>query len=179
VFTSTVSASKSSRSLDLAAVSAPLICSSWNAPGTEALYERITLYTEAQCILLKRTLQDVPSLLDLIQFLRLPSPREGSILFLYKPTDCRGTPASVVTISADILAACRHVQEVDVLQHASKSTSRNPSSTTNQPFYRMIPFSTRSTHHTSVLFVLVTLPHNSIPPIFARQFDSMLFKNLL
>src|SRR6266446_5372766 len=73
-FTSTVSASKSSRSLDLAAVAAPRICSSWNAPGTEALYERITLYTESQSILLKRTLQDVPSLTNLIQFLRLPSP---------------------------------------------------------------------------------------------------------
>jgi len=125
VFTDIIYPSRSFRSLDVAAVAAPRICSSWNAPGTEALYEHITLYTEAQCILLKRTLQDVPSLRHLIRFLRLPSPREGSIAFRYKATHCRATPASVVRLSADILAACQHVEEVDVLQHASNITFLN------------------------------------------------------
>lgn len=124
-FTSIVSTSKSLRSLDVAAVAAPRICSSWNSPGTRALYERITLYTEAQCILLKRTLQDVPSLQELIRFLRLPSAREGSISLPYNFSHCRATPASVVKLSADILALCRHVQGVDVLQHASNIDTWN------------------------------------------------------
>ena len=94
-------------SLDLAAIAAPLLCSSWSGPGTEVLYEHITLYTGVQCILLHCTLQDAPSLHPLIRFLCLPSPREAPVV----------APPTVV--SADIMAACMHVQEIHVLQEAS------------------------------------------------------------
>ena len=80
---------------------------------------------QAQCILLKRTLQDVPSLQELIRFLHLPSAREGSISLPYNFSHCRATPASVVKLSADILALCRHVQGINVLQHASNIDTWN------------------------------------------------------
>ena len=110
LFTSVVSASRPRlASLDLAAIAAPLLCSSWSGPGTEVLYEHITLYTGAQCVLLHRTLQDAPSLRPLIRFLCLPSPREVPVV----------TPPTVIQLSADIMAACTHVQGIHVLQEAS------------------------------------------------------------
>ncbi|KAJ7191149.1 hypothetical protein GGX14DRAFT_481896 [Mycena pura] len=121
------------RPLDVAVRAAPLICSSWHAPGTEALYERITLYTEVQCVLLHRTLQDTPSLRRLIRFLSLPSPREKSAVI----------PPSVPRISADILALCTHVQEVDVLRE--NALIFNPSSV---PYLRFLRVSNATTDPT-------------------------------
>lgn len=105
MFTTVISPS-SFHSFDVAVIAAPLVCSSWNGPGTEALYKRITLYSEAQCILLLRTLRQNPSLRRLIQFLHLPNSREESVV----------TPSSVLQVSADIVAATTLVYELDVLQ---------------------------------------------------------------
>jgi hypothetical protein len=96
------------RSLDVAAIAAPLVCVSWNEPGTEALYRHITLYREAQCILLQRTLRENPSLRRLIRVLHLPHSREGLIQ----------TPDSVIQTSAGIVAMSTLVQELDLQQQA-------------------------------------------------------------
>ena len=96
------------RSLDVAAISAPLVCVSWNEPGTVALYRHITLYREAQCILLQCTLHENPSLGHLIRVLHLPYPREG----LFQ------TPDSMVQTSAEIVAMSTLVQELDIQQQA-------------------------------------------------------------
>lgn len=101
--------SSSFHSFDIAVISAPLVCSSWNGPGTAALYDRITLYSEAQCILLLRTLRENPSLQRLIRLLHLPHSREASVV----------TPYSVLQVSARIVAVSTLVYELDVLQQAS------------------------------------------------------------
>jgi hypothetical protein len=97
------------RSADTSAIAAPRVCSSWRGPGTEALYERITIYSQAQCELLLRTLQAVPSLCPLVKVLGLPRAREANVV----------TPLRVLQLSADILRACKYVQEVDVMDNVS------------------------------------------------------------
>ncbi|KIM46790.1 hypothetical protein M413DRAFT_23141 [Hebeloma cylindrosporum] len=105
VFTRAVLSSGSFfHSFDIAAISAPLVCSSWKGPGTAALYELITTYSEAQCILLLRTLRENPSLRRLIRLLHLPHAREPPI----------ATPYGALQVSAGIVAACTHVYELDV-----------------------------------------------------------------
>ena len=106
----TVISSSSFHSFDVAVIVAPLVCSSWNGPGTEALFKRITLYSEAQCILLLRTLRQNPCLRCLIQFLHLPNSQEESVVTL----------SSLLQVSADIVATTTLVYELDVLQQVDK-----------------------------------------------------------
>ena len=110
IFTTIIAPSTSTlHSLDIASIAAPLVCVSWNAPGTVALYKYITLHTEAQCILLQRTLRENPSLRCLIQLLHLPRRREGLV----------ATPDSMLQISASLVEMLTHVLALEVLQQAS------------------------------------------------------------
>jgi len=110
MFTSVIAPSTSTvHSLDIASIAAPLVCLSWNALGTAALYKCITIYTESQCVLLQRTLHENRSLRCLIQFLHLPRRREGLV----------ATPDSVLRISASLVEISTHVQGLEVLQQAS------------------------------------------------------------
>lgn len=119
MFTDTI-VSSTIRFLDVVFISAPLVCSSWHAPGTAALYECITLYTEAQCILLQRTLRENSSLRSLIRFLHLPHSREFPIV----------TPYSVLQISASLVEIATHIQKLDV-PHLARNVPPEHVSITN------------------------------------------------
>lgn len=112
-----------SLSLDVALVSAPLVCMSWHGPATEVLYEQISLQTMEQCEILYHTLRSNPSFGSWVKVLQLPRGRGKA------PTDLPGLqPAASTTtddrllqLSADIFKACDLVQEVDIMAEASIS----------------------------------------------------------
>ena len=124
LFSSTSLASSPCRSrvLDVALVSAPLVCTSWRGPATAVLYEQIDLQTMEQCEILYHTLRFNPSFGSWVKVLHLPRGRKP-------PPDTpvsqsavsTTTPVRLLQLSADIFKACNFVQEIDTMAEASIS----------------------------------------------------------
>ncbi|KAF8128131.1 hypothetical protein EV363DRAFT_1170901 [Boletus edulis] len=119
LFSSTTLASSPCRSriLDVALVSAPLICTSWRGPATEVLYEHINLQTMEQCEILYRTLRSNPSFGSWVKVLHLPRDREKAPtdLPVSHPAASTTTDVRLLQLSADIFKACDLVQEIDIM----------------------------------------------------------------
>ena len=112
-----------SRILDVALVSAPLVCVSWRGPATEVLYEQINLQTMEQCEILHRTLRSNPSFGSWVKVLHLPPGRgkPPTDLSVSHPAASTTTDARLLQLSADIFKACDLVQEIDIVAEASIS----------------------------------------------------------
>ncbi|KAF8435962.1 hypothetical protein L210DRAFT_3505954 [Boletus edulis BED1] len=125
LFSSTTLASSPCRSriLDVALVSAPLICTSWRGPATEVLYEHINLQTMEQCEILYRTLRSNPSFGSWVKVLHLPRDREKAPtdLPVSHPAASTTTDVRLLQLSADIFKACDLVQEIDIMAEVSIS----------------------------------------------------------
>ena len=125
MFSSTTLAPSSCRSriLDVALVSAPLICMSWRGPATEVLYEQINLQTMEQCEILYRTLRSNPSFGSWVKVLHLPRGRgkAPTDLTISHPDASTSTDLRLLQLSADIFKACDLVQEIDIMAEASIS----------------------------------------------------------
>ncbi|KAI9461138.1 hypothetical protein HD554DRAFT_2041506 [Boletus coccyginus] len=120
VFTFTTPSASPSRShiLDIALVSAPLVCMSWHSPATAVLYENIVLRTREQCEILYCTLQSNPFFGSWVKALHLPCGRGRAIT---DPHVLPPGPAIPITpddrllqLSINIFKACDLVQEVDI-----------------------------------------------------------------
>ncbi|KAN0074701.1 hypothetical protein V8E55_011750 [Tylopilus felleus] len=112
-----------SRILDVALVSAPLICMSWRGPATEVLYEQINVQTMEQCEILYRTLRSNPSFGSWVKVLHLPRGRgkAPTDLPISYPAASTTTDLRLLQLSADIFKACDLVQEIDIMAEASIS----------------------------------------------------------
>ncbi|KAN0093172.1 hypothetical protein V8E55_003956 [Tylopilus felleus] len=112
-----------SRFLDVALVSAPLICVSWRGPATEVLYEQINLQTMEQCEIMYRTLRSNPSFGSWVKVLHLPRGRgkAPTDLPVSQPVASTTTDVRLLQLSADIVKACDLVQEIDIVAAASIS----------------------------------------------------------
>ena len=113
-----------SRILDVALVSAPLICISWRGPATEVLYEQINLQTMEQCEMLYRTLQSNPTFGSWVKVLHLPRSRGKAQMDLPESqpaSTSTTTNVQLLQLSADIFKACDLVQEIDIMTEVSIS----------------------------------------------------------
>ncbi|KAN0097977.1 hypothetical protein V8E55_002423 [Tylopilus felleus] len=107
-----------SRILDVALVSAPLICISWRGPATEVLYEQINLQTIEQCEMLYCTLQSNPTFGSWVKVLHLPRSRGKAQMDLPESqpaSTSTTTNVQLLQLSADIFKACDLVQEIDIM----------------------------------------------------------------
>lgn len=125
-----------SHTLDVALISAPLVCMSWRGPATAVLYEHITLQTTEQCQNFYHTLRCNPSFASWVKVLHLPRGRgkEPTDLPVSRPAASTTTDVRLLQLSADIFKACDLVEEVDIIMaQVSISYYLQPDAILTQP----------------------------------------------